>query len=69
MVTMGEKTGKLSALLLRSADYLEQEVDVATQGFLSLLEPIIVIVMGLLVGFIVMAIMLPIMQLNTLILN
>ena len=69
MVAMGEKTGALSNLLMRSADYLEQEVDIATQGFLSLLEPLIVIIMGLLVGFIVMAIMLPIMQLNTLILN
>lgn len=69
MVGMGEKTGALSTLLMRSADYLEQEVDIATQGFLSLLEPLIVIIMGLMVGFIVMAIMLPIMQLNTLILN
>jgi general secretion pathway protein F len=66
---LGEKTGALATLLLRSADYLEQEVDIATQGFLSLLEPLVVIIMGLLVGFIVMAIMLPIMQLNTLILN
>lgn len=69
MVAMGEKTGALSTLLMRSADYLEQEVDIATQGLLSLLEPLIVIIMGLMVGFIVMAIMLPIMQLNTLILN
>ena len=69
MVGLGEKTGALATLLLRSADYLEQEVDIATQGFLSLLEPLVVIIMGLLVGFIVMAIMLPIMQLNTLILN
>lgn len=69
MVAMGEKTGALSTLLMRAADYLEQEVDIATQGFLSLLEPLIVIIMGLMVGFIVMAIMLPIMQLNTLILN
>ena len=69
MVAMGEKTGALATLLMRAADYLEQEVDTATQGFLSLLEPLIVIIMGLMVGFIVMAIMLPIMQLNTLILN
>ncbi|NBR79495.1 MAG: type II secretion system protein GspF, partial [Alphaproteobacteria bacterium] len=50
-------------------EYLEQEIDGWTQSFLSLLEPVIVVIMGLVVGFIVMSIMLPIMQLNSLILN
>jgi len=69
MMAMGEKSGSLPMLLLKSAEYLEQEVDGWTQSFLSLLEPLIVGIMGLVVGFIVMSIMLPIMQLNSLILN
>ncbi|MGB0343240.1 MAG: type II secretion system inner membrane protein GspF [Parvibaculales bacterium] len=69
MMAMGEKSGSLPMLLLKSAEYLEQEIDGWTQSFLSLLEPVIVVIMGLVVGFIVMSIMLPIMQLNSLILN
>lgn len=69
MIGMGEKSGSLSLLLMKTADYLEQEIDGWTQTLLNLLEPIIVVIMGLVVGFIVMAIMLPIMQLNSLILS
>ena len=69
MIGMGEKSGSLALLLMKTADYLEQEIDGWTQSLLNLLEPIIVVIMGLVVGFIVMAIMLPIMQLNSLILN
>lgn len=69
MVAMGEKSGQLSNMLIKSADYLEQEIDNWTRSLLNLLEPVIVVVMGLVVGFIVMAIMLPILQLNSLVLN
>ena len=69
MIGMGEKSGALAHLLMKTADYLEQEIDGWSQTLLNLLEPIIVVIMGLVVGFIVMAIMLPIMQLNSLILS
>lgn len=69
MCSMGEKSGKLPYLLLKIADYLESEFDGISQKALSLLEPIIVIIMGLVVGLIVMSIMLPIMQLNSLVLS
>lgn len=69
MCSMGEKTGRLSYLLLKMADYLESEFDSITQKSLSLLEPMIVILMGVMVGLIVMSIMLPIMQLNSLVLS
>ncbi len=68
MCSMGEKSGRLSYLLLKVADYLESEFDGFTQKALSLLEPMIVIIMGLMVGIIVMSIMLPIMRLNSLVL-
>ena len=68
MCSMGERSGRLSYLLLKVADYLESEFDSFTQKFMSLLEPAIIVIMGLMVGLIVLSIMLPIMQLNNLIL-
>ena len=68
MCSMGEKSGRLAFLLLKIADYLESEFDGIRQKALSLLEPIIVIVMGVMVGLIVVSIMLPIMRLNSLVL-
>ena len=67
MCSIGEKSGRLSYLLLKIADYLESEFDSFTQKALSLLEPMIVIIMGLMVGTIVLSIMLPIMRLNSLV--
>jgi general secretion pathway protein F len=68
MCSMGERSGRLSYLLLKVADYLESEFDSFTQKALSLLEPAIIVVMGLMVGLIVLSIMLPIMKLNNLVL-
>lgn len=68
MTAAGEKSGTLADLLVKVADYLEQEFDGFTKVALSLLEPMIVIIMGVMVGVIVMAIMLPIMRLNSLVL-
>ncbi len=69
MCSMGERSGRLSFLLIKIADYLENEFDSISKKALSLLEPVIVIIMGLAVGMIVMSIMLPIMQLNSLVLG
>ncbi len=68
MCSIGEKSGRLSYLLLKIADYLESEFDSFTQKALSLLEPMIVIIMGIMVGTIVLSIMLPILRLNNLVL-
>lgn len=68
MCSMGERSGRLSYLLLKVADYLESEFDSFTQKFMSLLEPAIIVMMGVMVGLIVLSIMLPIMQLNNLVL-
>ncbi|MDC1090309.1 type II secretion system inner membrane protein GspF [Emcibacteraceae bacterium] len=68
MCSMGERSGRLSYLLLKVADYLESEFDSFTQKFMSLLEPAIIVIMGVMVGLIVLSIMLPIMQLNNLVL-
>ena len=53
-------------MLERAADYLEREFDSFTSTALSLLEPAIIIVMGVIVALIVLSILLPILQLDTL---
>ncbi|QLC23883.1 type II secretion system inner membrane protein GspF [Parasphingopyxis algicola] len=66
MASSGEASGQLDVMLERAADYLEREFDAFTSAMLSLLEPAIIIVMGVIVTLIVLAILLPILQLNTL---
>lgn len=64
MAGVGEETGQLPEMMARVADSLDFEVD-STLGRLStLLEPIIIVVMGIIVGFIVLAVLLPIFQIN-----
>lgn len=67
LVSTGEKTGKLAVILKKAADGYEADFLVKMQRFVALIEPTFVIIMGLIVGFIVFAILLPIFQLNQLI--
>jgi general secretion pathway protein F len=62
----GESSGQLDAMLERAADYLEREFDGFTAAALSLLEPAIIVIMGGVVATIVLSILLPILQLETL---
>ncbi len=66
LAASGEAAGRLDEMLERAADYLEREFDRFTATALSLLEPAIIVVMGGIVATIVLSILLPIMQLNTL---
>ena len=66
MTASGEQSGQLEVMLGRAADYIEREFDAFTSSALSLLEPAIIVVMGGMVALIVLSILLPIMQLNTL---
>lgn len=66
LAASGEAAGRLDAMLERAADYLEREFDGFTATALSLLEPAIIVVMGGLVATIVLSILLPILQLETL---
>ena len=68
MAAAGERSGQLGTMMHKSADYLETEFDGFTKTALSLLEPMIVIFMGAVVGAIVLSIMLPILRLNSLVL-
>lgn len=66
LAASGEAAGRLDEMLERAADYLEKEFDRFTATALSLLEPLIIVIMGGIVATIVLSILLPILQLNTL---
>lgn len=66
MTASGEGSGRLEPMLERAADYLEREFSTFTAVMLSLLEPAIIVVMGGVVALIVLSILLPILQINTL---
>ncbi|NBC20674.1 MAG: type II secretion system inner membrane protein GspF [Alphaproteobacteria bacterium] len=65
MAASGEASGDLATMFNKGADYLEDDFDSTTSMALGVLEPLITVVMGGLVMLIILAIMLPILQLNT----
>jgi type IV pilus assembly protein PilC len=67
MVAVGEQTGRLDDMLSKVADYYEDEVDVAVSGLTALLEPIMIVFLGIVVGGIVISMYLPIFQVITLV--
>ena len=67
MVNIGEETGDLAKMLMQIADNFEDEVDVAVSGLTSLLEPLLIVFMGLVVGFIVVSMFMPLFSLAKLI--
>jgi type IV pilus assembly protein PilC len=67
MVIVGEQTGALDNMLAKVADYYEDEVDVAVAGLTSLLEPLLIVFLGVVIGGIVVAIYLPIFKVVTLV--
>jgi type IV pilus assembly protein PilC len=65
MVDVGEETGELDTMLYKVADTYDEEVAVLTESLMSLMEPLLIIVLGGMVGFIVIAIFMPLIQLIT----
>ena len=64
MAGVGEETGQLPEMMTRVADSLDFEVDSTLGRLTTLLEPFVIIIMGIIVGFIVLAVLLPIFQIN-----
>jgi len=62
MIDVGEETGDLDAMLLKVADNYDEEVDVAVSSLVSLLEPLMVVVLGGIVGTIVVSLFLPMVK-------
>ncbi len=67
MTAVGEETGRLPLMLIRTAETLDFEVDNTMRKMTSLVEPLVVVVMGGFVGFVVLSILLPIFQANSLV--
>ena len=63
MVSIGEETGNIESMLENIANYYEDDVQVATEQVMALMEPAIIVVMAGMVGFLILAIMQPMMTL------
>jgi general secretion pathway protein F len=67
MILVGEQSGKLEAMLDKIADVFESEVENSIMSMTSLLEPVMILIMAVIVGFIVLSICLPIFEMSTLV--
>ena len=63
MIDVGEETGSLDAMLMKVADIYDAEVEAAVEALLALMEPVIIVVLGVICGFIVISMYLPIFSL------
>lgn len=63
MIDVGEETGRLSEMLNKVSDFYDDEVDAMVKGLTSLIEPMLIVFMGVLVGFIAISVMSPIFKL------
>ena len=62
MVEVGEETGKLPEMLMKIADSYDDDVDATVQGLTSIIEPLLIIFLALIVGTIVIALFLPLIE-------
>lgn len=67
MIAVGERTGALETMLMKIADFYDSEVRATVDGLTSLIEPILIGLMGIVVGGIVIALFMPILQLSSLV--
>jgi type IV pilus assembly protein PilC len=63
MIDVGEETGRLSEMLVKVGDFYDQEVETTIKGLTSMIEPMLIIFLGVVVGFIAISIMVPIFKL------
>ncbi|MDP6129697.1 MAG: type II secretion system F family protein, partial [Planctomycetota bacterium] len=64
MIAVGEQSGELDTMMLQVGEAYEEEVEISTQKFTSLVEPILIVFLAVLVGFIVLSILWPVLQLS-----
>lgn len=66
MIAVGEETGNMDVMLNKIADFYDQEVEVAVKGLTSMIEPLVIVVMGIVIGGIVIAMFIPMFELGQL---
>jgi general secretion pathway protein F len=64
MVDLGQRSGEIEQMLIRVADTYDEDVRLTIDALVGLLEPVIIVVMGIFVGFLVLAILLPILRMS-----
>ena len=64
MITAGEQTGKLEGMLERISDFLDEEIETTLSGLTSLIEPILIVVLGVVIGGMVICMFLPIFKMS-----
>jgi type IV pilus assembly protein PilC len=62
MMRIGEETGTLDSIMEKTAEYYDNEVETATQQLSTLIEPLIIVFLAVVVGFIVIAMLLPMFE-------
>ena len=62
MVSSGEESGELELMLMKTAEFYEREVDDAVAALSSLIEPIMIVILGVIVGVVIVAMYLPIFK-------
>ncbi|MDR3631692.1 MAG: type II secretion system inner membrane protein GspF [Desulfocapsaceae bacterium] len=67
MIAVGEQSGSLEVMLKKVSEAYERDVDTAIMGMTSLIEPLMIVIMGMAVGFVVLSILLPIFEMNQLV--
>ena len=65
MIAVGEETGELSTMLNEIADFYEKEAGYAVEGLTAMIEPMVIVFMGLAIGIIVVSVVLPMMQISS----
>jgi len=65
MVAVGEKSGELEKMLLKISDSFDRTVETKLTALMALMEPVIILVMGVIIGFVVIAIMLPMLEMSS----
>jgi len=63
MISVGEQTGALDAMLSKIADFYEDEVDEAVENLMALLEPVMILFLGIMIGGIVISMYMPMFSL------
>jgi type IV pilus assembly protein PilC len=67
MISAGERTGQLASVMNRVADFCEEDVKVAVKSVTSMIEPLMIIMMGIVIGGIAMALLLPVFSMSKLV--
>jgi type IV pilus assembly protein PilC len=63
MIEVGEETGDLDTMLYKIADFYDEEVDTLVKGLIDLLEPLMIVILGIMIGCIVIALFMPLIEL------